>query len=221
MSHHAAPFELAPLPYSFDALEPHIDRQTMIVHYGKHHQAYVANLNKAIEGVPELHGLGLEDLLRDLYRAPAGVRNAVRNHGGGTWNHAFFWEGMGPRKGGEPTGLAADVVRSAFGGFAAFQSKFTQAATGHFGSGWAWWVRTPEGRHEIVSTPNQDNPLTDGKLPILGLDVWEHAYYLKYQNRRADYVAAWWNVVDWETVSRRLAEAEARKTATAAATAAR
>jgi Fe-Mn family superoxide dismutase len=209
MSHHAAPFQLPTLPYSFDALEPYIDRQTMLIHYGKHHQAYITNLNKAVEGAPELREWSLEDLVRNLNRVPESARNAVRNHGGGTWNHTFFWESMGPRKGGEPTGLAADILRSAFGGFASFKEKFSQAATGHFGSGWAWLIRTPEGRYEIVSTPNQDNPLSNGRLPILGLDVWEHAYYLKYQNRRPDYVAAWWNVVDWETVSRRLAEAQA------------
>jgi Fe-Mn family superoxide dismutase len=210
MSHHSAPYEVAPLPYSFDALEPHIDRQTMMIHYGKHHQAYVTNLNKALENAIELRDWDLEQLVRDYRRAPEAVRNAVRNHGGGTWNHTFFWESMGPNKGGEPAGLAADVFRSAFGGFSTFREKFSQAATSHFGSGWAWLVRTPEGRYEIVTTPNQDNPLSDGKRPIFGLDVWEHAYYLKYQNRRADYVTAWWNVVDWEAVSRRMAEAQAR-----------
>ena len=201
------PHALPPLPYPHDALEPYIDRQTMEIHHGKHHQAYVTNLNKALEGHPDLKGKSVEALLRGFCHVPKEIQAAVRNHGGGTWNHAFFWESMGPGKGGEPSGHAADVLKGAFGGFAPFKERFTQAATSHFGSGWAWLVLSKAGRLEVVSTPNQDSPLLEGHTPVLGLDVWEHAYYLKYQNRRPDYVNAWWNVVDWDAVGRRLAEA--------------
>jgi Fe-Mn family superoxide dismutase len=202
---------ITPLPYAFDALEPYLDRQTMEIHYGKHHQTYVNNLNKALEGSPELQSKSPEKLLRELSQAPSSIRAAVRNSGGGTWNHTFFWEGMGPRQGGEPKGKAAEVLTSVFGGFSSFKEKFTQAATGHFGSGWAWLVLTPEGRYEIRTTPNQDCPLSDNLVPILGLDVWEHAYYLKYQNRRPEYIAAWWNVVDWNAVERRIRRGESAR----------
>ncbi len=201
------PHALPPLPYPHDALEPYIDRQTMEIHHGKHHQAYVTNLNKALEGHPDLKGKGVEDLLRGFCHVPKEIQTAVRNHGGGAGNHALFWESMGPGKGGEPSGHAADVLKAAFGGFAPFKERFSQAATSHFGSGWAWLVLSKAGRLEVLSTPNQDSPLITGQTPILGLDVWEHAYYLKYQSRRPDYVSAWWNVVDWDAVGRRLAEA--------------
>jgi Fe-Mn family superoxide dismutase len=197
-------YSLPPLPYAFDALEPFIDKQTMEIHYGKHHQAYVNNLNKALDSAPELQSKRLEELLRDLDGVPAPLRAAVRNQGGGVWNHTFFWESMGPGRGGEPSGKVAEALAGAFGSFPQFKEKFTQAATGHFGSGWAWLVRDAAGRIEIRSTPNQDGPLSEGRTPILAIDVWEHAYYLKYQNRRPDYVAAWWNVVDWDAVARRL-----------------
>jgi len=197
-------YTLSPLPYSFDALEPHIDARTMEIHYGKHHQAYVNNLNKALEGAPDLQSKTLEDLLRNLGGVPDALRAAVRNQGGGVWNHTFFWESMGPGKGGEPGGRVAEAISAAFGGFPQFREKFTQAAIGHFGSGWAWLVRNPDGKLEVRSTPNQDCPLSEGRTPLLGIDVWEHAYYLKYQNRRPDYVNAWWNVVDWDAVARRL-----------------
>jgi superoxide dismutase, Fe-Mn family len=198
-------YVLPPLPYALDALEPHLDRQTMEIHHGKHHQVYVNNLNKALDSIPELQSRRLGDLLRDLNQVPASIRTAVRNHGGGTWNHTFYWESMAPGRGGEPAGMVADVLLGAFGGFTPFQAKFTQAAMGHFGSGWAWLVRTKEGRYEILSTPNQDCPISEGHTPILVIDLWEHAYYLKYQNRRTEFVAAWWNVVDWAAVARRMA----------------
>jgi Fe-Mn family superoxide dismutase len=197
------PHALPPLPYAYDALEPHLDRQTMEIHHGKHHQAYVNNLNKALEGAPDFQAITLEGLLRDLGRVPAAVRTAVRNHGGGTWNHTFYWESLGPRGGGEPAGRLAEALRDAFGGFAAFREKFTQVATSHVGSGWAWLLRTRDGRLDVASTPNQDCPISDGHTPLLVVDLWEHAYYLKYQNRRPDFVAAWWNVVNWEAVARR------------------
>jgi Fe-Mn family superoxide dismutase len=198
------PHTLPPLPYPPDALEPHLDRQTMEIHHGKHHQAYVNNLNKALEGAPELQGKPLEALLRDLNAVPPAIRAAVRNHGGGTWNHAFYWEGMGPGKGGEPTGRVAEALTAVFGGCAAFKERLSAAAAGHFGSGWAWLIRTKDGRLEIVSSPNQDCPISEGHTPILVIDLWEHAYYLKYQNRRPEFIAAWWNVVSWDTVGRRL-----------------
>jgi Fe-Mn family superoxide dismutase len=198
------PHLLTPLPYALDALEPHLDRQTMEIHHGKHHQAYVNNLNKALEGAPDLQGKTLEALLADLNQVPAALRTAVRNHGGGTWNHTFYWESLAPAKGGEPSGRVAEALKGAFGGFAPFQAKFTQAATGHFGSGWAWLVRTKDGRLEILTTPNQDCPLSEGHVPLLVIDLWEHAYYLKFQNRRPEFVAAWWNVVNWDAVAKRM-----------------
>jgi Fe-Mn family superoxide dismutase len=198
------PFTLPSLPYAYDALEPHIDAKTMEIHHTKHHQAYVNNLNAAIEKAPELQGKSLDDLMRGLSSVPEAVRTAVRNNGGGHWNHSMFWQLMGPGKGGEPSGKLATAITSAFGDFAKFKEQFAAAAAGRFGSGWAWLVNDG-GKLSITSTPNQDNPLMDGKsAPILGLDVWEHAYYLKYQNRRADYLAAWWNVVNWDEVNRLL-----------------
>ena len=196
-------FTLPALPYAFDALEPHIDAQTMQIHHGKHHQAYVNNLNAAIEKAPELAGKSLDDLMKNINTVPEAVRTAVRNNGGGHWNHSFFWELMGPKAGGEPTGKLADAIKGAFGDFAKFKEQFAAAATGRFGSGWAWLV-SDGGKLSITSTPNQDNPLMEGRKAILGLDVWEHAYYLKYQNRRPDYVTAWWNVVDWNKVAAKL-----------------
>jgi Fe-Mn family superoxide dismutase len=195
-------FTLPPLPYANDALEPHIDARTMEIHHDKHHQAYVNNLNAAIEKAPELAGKSLDDLMRGINAVPESVRAAVRNNGGGHWNHTMFWEIMSAGKGGEPSGKLADAIKSAFGDFSKFKEQFAAAGTGRFGSGWAWLLNDG-GKLSITSTPNQDNPLMDGKTPILGLDVWEHAYYLKYQNKRPDYIAAWWNVVNWDAVSKR------------------
>jgi Fe-Mn family superoxide dismutase len=195
-------FTLPPLPYSFDALEPHIDSKTMEIHHGKHHQTYVNNLNAAIEKAPELASKSLDDLMRGLDKVPEAVRTAVRNNGGGHWNHSMFWEIMSP-SGGEPTGKLADAIQDSFGGLDKFKEQWAAAGAGRFGSGWVWLI--PDGRKlTIASTPNQDNPLMEGKTPILGLDVWEHAYYLKYQNRRPDYITAWWNVVNWDAVGARL-----------------
>ena len=191
---------LPPLPYAPDALEPHIDAQTMQIHHGKHHQAYVTNLNAAIEKAPELANWSIDDLCRRINEVPEAVRTAVRNNGGGHWNHTFFWNIMGPNAGGEPSGALGNAINSSFGSFSAFKEQFQTAGTGRFGSGWAWLVNDG-GKLSITSTPNQDNPLMEGKTAILGCDVWEHAYYLKYQNRRADYLGAWWNVVNWSTVS--------------------
>jgi Fe-Mn family superoxide dismutase len=198
------PHELSKLPYAFDALEPYLDRQTMEIHYGKHHQAYVNNLNKALENAPDLQGKSLEELLRRLDRVPAATMAAVRNHGGGAWNHTFYWEGMGPRKGGAPNGRLAEAIKSTFGGFLPFKEKFSQVAASHFGSGLAWLILTSEGRYDLLSTPNQDCPISNGHTPILVLDLWEHAYYLKYQNRRPEFIAAWWNVVNWDAVEKRV-----------------
>jgi superoxide dismutase, Fe-Mn family len=195
-------FELPKLPYAEDALEPYIDAQTMTLHHDKHHQTYVTNLNGAIEKHPELGDKSLEDLLMDLNSIPEDVRTVVRNHGGGTWNHSMFWEIMAPNAGGAPTGELAQAVDSAFGSFDSFKAEFEKAANGRFGSGWAWLVKEGNGL-AIVSTANQDTPISDGKTPILGIDVWEHAYYLKYQNRRAEYVTNWWNVVNWDAVAAR------------------
>jgi Fe-Mn family superoxide dismutase len=195
-------FELPPLPYPVDALEPYIDAQTMTIHHDKHHQAYVTNLNGAIEKHPELASKSLEELLMDLNSVPEDVRTVVRNHGGGTWNHSMFWEIMGPKKGGAPSAELARAVDSAFGSFDAFKAEFEKAANGRFGSGWAWLVKKGNGL-AIVSTANQDNPFSENMTPILGIDVWEHAYYLKYQNRRAEYVTNWWNVVNWDAVAER------------------
>jgi Fe-Mn family superoxide dismutase len=198
-------FELAPLPYPSNALEPHIDQQTMEIHHGKHHAAYVTNLNKALEAHPDLQSKSIEELLTSLDSLPEGIRNAVRNNGGGHYNHAAFWSAMGPNGGGEPTGELASAINSAFGSFDAFKSQFAQAGMTRFGSGWAWLLVAPDGSLSISSTPNQDNPIMEGKKAILGVDVWEHAYYLKYQNRRADYLAAWWNTVNWDEIASRYA----------------
>lgn len=196
---------LPPLPYAFDALEPHIDAQTMQIHHGKHHQAYVTNLNAALDKHAALHNESLESLLSDLSKVPDAIRSAVRNNGGGHWNHTQFWTWLAPKGGGEPTGKLANAIASSFGDFTKFQEQFTAAGVGRFGSGWAWLLRQG-GKLVITSTPNQDNPLMDGTSPndiLVGLDVWEHAYYLKYQNRRPDYIKAWWNVVDWSAVAER------------------
>ena len=195
---------LPPLPYPTDALEPHIDKQTMEIHHGKHHGAYVNNLNAALDKHPELHKKTLEELLRQINSVPEDIRTTVRNNGGGHHNHSLFWTIMAPRAGGEPSGKLADAIKKAFGDFAKFKEALTTAATTRFGSGWAWLtVASGGGKLEVSSTANQDSPLMDGKTPILGLDVWEHAYYLKYQNRRPEYVKAWWNVVNWPNVSER------------------
>lgn len=195
-------FQLNPLPYAYDALEPYIDAATMQVHHDKHHAAYVNNLNAALEKHPELGGRPLEELLADLNAVPEDIRLVVRNHGGGTWNHDLFWQVMAPKAGGAPQGDLAKAIEAAFGSLDNFKAEFEKAANGRFGSGWAWLVKQGSDL-SIVSTPNQDNPLSDGLTPILGLDVWEHAYYLKYQNRRPEYVGNWWNVVNWDEVARR------------------
>lgn len=195
-------FELPPLPYAYDALEPHIDALTMEIHHTKHHNAYVSNLNAALEKHPGLAGRSLEQLVTDLESLPDDIRTAVRNNGGGHFNHSLFWTVMGPRSGGEPQGELAQAISTAFGSFSAFQSTFNQAAISRFGSGWAW-LGFKNGKLAVISMPNQDVPMMEGLTPILGVDVWEHAYYLKYQNRRADYVNAWWNVVNWDEVARR------------------
>jgi Fe-Mn family superoxide dismutase len=198
------PFTLPPLTYAYDALEPYIDKATMEIHHGKHHAAYVNNLNKALESAPELSGKSLEELLASgLAAVPESMRTAVRNHGGGTINHSLFWDVMGPNAGGAPSGKLAEAVKSVFGGFDQFKEKFGAAAMGRFGSGWAWLVKDAAGRLDLYSTANQDSPISAGKTPLLTLDVWEHAYYLKYQNRRADYISAWWNVVNWPEVEKR------------------
>lgn len=194
--------ELPPLPYAFDALEPHIDARTMEIHHGKHHQGYVTKLNAALEKHPELQTKSLEDLLRGVFSVPEDIRTAVRNNGGGHANHTLFWQIMGPGGGAEPGGKVADAIGSAFGDFATFKERFSAAGVGRFGSGWAWLV-VQDGALAVESTANQDSPFMEGKTPILGLDVWEHAYYLHYQNRRPDYIAAWWNVVNWEEVAKR------------------
>ena len=188
---------LPPLPYAPDALEPYIDKMTMEIHHGKHHNAYVTNLNKALEGHADLQSLSIDQLLKSLDKVPENIRAAVRNNGGGHWNHSMFWKLMKKGGGGEPKGALADAIKSSFGSFADFKTKFAAAAVGRFGSGWAWIV-IKDGKLSIESTPNQDNPLMAGGKAIFGLDVWEHSYYLKYQNRRPDYIEAWWNVVNWD-----------------------
>ncbi|HJQ10447.1 MAG TPA: superoxide dismutase [Gemmatimonadaceae bacterium] len=195
-------FTLPSLPYDFAALEPHIDAKTMEIHHGKHHQTYVNNLNAAIEKAPELASKSLDDLMRNVNTLPDAVKTAVRNNGGGHWNHSLFWQVMAPKAGGEPGGNLGNAIRSAFGDFAKFREQFSAAGTGRFGSGWAWLINNG-GKLSITSTPNQDNPMMEGQRAILGLDVWEHAYYLKYQNRRPDYITAWWNVVNWKEVEKR------------------
>jgi Fe-Mn family superoxide dismutase len=196
-------FTLPPLGYDYGALEPHIDARTMEIHHTKHHQAYITNLNAAIEKTPELQDKSLEWLLQNLSSVPESVRNAVRNNGGGHWNHSFFWQIIGPNGGGEPTGALADAIKTSFGDFAKLKEQVNASGLARFGSGWAWVVADKGGKLSIESSPNQDTPVSDKKTPILGVDVWEHAYYLKYQNRRADYLAAWWNVVNWGEVAKR------------------
>ncbi len=198
-------FTLPPLPYPEDALEPYIDKTTMQIHHDKHHGTYVTNLNKALESAPDLQNKTIEELLaNNLGSIPESIKTAVRNNGGGHANHSLFWTLMKPNGGGSPTGNIQDVISSNFGGFDSFKEKFNAAATGRFGSGWAWLVQDGSGKFEILSTANQDSPLMDGKTPILGLDVWEHAYYLKYQNRRPEYIGAWWNVVNWDEVNKQI-----------------
>ena len=197
------PHQLPSLPYAFDALEPHIDAQTMQIHHGKHHQTYVTNLNAALEKHPDLQSKSVEDLLRDINKVPEEIRTAVRNNGGGHLNHSMFWQLMGPAAGGSPSGALGDAIKSAFGSFDGFKEQFAKAGVGRFGSGWAWLIDNG-GKLAIESTANQDPPIMEGKKAILGLDVWEHAYYLKYQNRRADYITAWWNTVNWSAVASRL-----------------
>lgn len=201
-------YTLPDLPYAYDALEPHIDTETMHLHHDKHHNAYVNNLNAAIEKHPELGNKSIEDLIADLNSVPEDIRTAVRNNGGGHANHALFWLVMAPNAGGEPTGEIKAAIEATFGSFASFKEKFAAAAATRFGSGWAWLVVTQDGKLEITSTANQDSPLTEGKTPILGLDVWEHAYYKKYSNVRADYIGAFWNVVNWAEVNKRFLAAK-------------
>jgi len=198
-------FTLPPLPYPSDFLEPYIDKQTMEIHHDKHHGAYVTNLNKALESAPELQNKPVEELLQNnLGVVPEQIKTAVRNNGGGHANHSLFWTLLTKNGGGAPKGEVESVISSNFGGFDSFKEKFTAAATSRFGSGWAWLVKDASGKFEITSTANQDSPLMEGKKPILGLDVWEHAYYLKYQNRRPDYITAWWNVINWDEVNKQL-----------------
>ncbi len=196
-------FQLPPLPYDFGALEPHIDAQTMEIHHDKHHQAYVNNLNGAIEKHPELGSKTIEELLKDLNAIPDDIRTVVRNNGGGHYNHSLFWEIMGPNAGGEPTGAVGDGIKSAFGDYATFKETLTKAAVGQFGSGCGWLVKDGSGKLSIFGRPNQDSPLSEGLTPVLGVDVWEHAYYLKYQNKRPDYVGAWFNTINWDAVNQR------------------
>ncbi|HEY1377604.1 MAG TPA: superoxide dismutase [Gemmataceae bacterium] len=201
-------FTLPPLPYPADALEPSIDKMTMEIHHDRHHKAYVDNLNKALESAPDLQNKSIEDLLRGIKSVPANIQTAVRNNGGGHANHSMFWEIMGPKAGGSPTGDLAQAINSTFGGFDQFKAKVRENALGQFGSGWSWLVAGGDGKLQAVKTPNQDSPYMDGQTPLLGIDVWEHAYYLKYQNKRADYVDAWWNVVNWNAVAQRFAKAK-------------
>ncbi|MGE5326879.1 MAG: superoxide dismutase [Deltaproteobacteria bacterium] len=197
------PFSLPALPYAPDALEPHIDKMTMEIHHGKHHGAYVTNLNKALESAPALASKSIDELLaNNCAIVPENIRTAVRNNGGGHWNHSMFWQIMGPGKGGAPVGNLASAINGTFGSFDAFKEKLSAAGMGRFGSGWAWLIKTASGL-DIMSSPNQDNPLMEGKYAVIGVDVWEHAYYLKYQNRRGDYLSAWWSVVNWQEAEKR------------------
>ena len=198
------PFTLPPLPYSPDALEPHIDKATMELHHDKHHATYVTNVNKALESAPDLQNKTIEELLTGFESVPEAIKTAVKNNGGGHANHSLFWNLLSPKGGGAPTGEIGSLITSHYGSFDAFKEKFNAAATGRFGSGWAWLVKDGSNALEIISTGNQDSPLMDGKKPVLGLDVWEHAYYLKYQNRRPEYIAAFWNVVNWDEVNKQL-----------------
>jgi len=201
-------YEVPPLPYAYNALEPHIDEQTMHLHHDKHHAAYVTKLNGAVEKHPDLQKKSPEDLIRNLNSLPDDIRGVVRNNGGGHVNHTMFWQIMGANKGGNPSGAIADAINKTFGGFDAFKEKFEAAGVNQFGSGWAWLVRTKSGEFQVKSTANQDNPMMNGEFPVFGNDVWEHAYYLKYQNRRPDYLKAWWNVVNWDEINKRLSQAD-------------
>jgi Fe-Mn family superoxide dismutase len=196
-------FELPPLPYDYDALEPYIDAQTMQFHHDNHHATYVKNLNAAVEKHSQLQSMSPEELLRNLSSVPEDIRTTVRNNGGGHVNHTMFWQIMGPNGGGEPTGAIADAIKKTFGSFDAFKEQFTKTASGHFGSGWAWLVLGSDGKLQLMDTLNQDNPMIDGYYPIMGNDLWEHAYYLKYQNRKAEYFDAWWNVLNWDEINSR------------------
>jgi superoxide dismutase, Fe-Mn family len=200
-------YELPPLPYDYNALEPHIDAQTMQLHHDKHHQAYVTNLNNALQGLSQFDNMPIEQLVRNINQVPENVRTAVRNNGGGHANHSMFWQIMKPNGGGEPTGAIASAISSTFGSFDTFKQQFNDAGVKRFGSGWAWLVMDQNGNLSVTSTANQDSPSMDGLYPIMGNDVWEHAYYLKYQNRRPDYLAAWWNVVNWDEINKRFAQA--------------
>ena len=196
-------FELPPLPYDFAALEPHIDARTMQIHHDAHHGTYVKNLNGAIEKHPELADKSVEDLLSDLSSVPDDIRTVVRNNGGGHYNHSLFWQIMGPNGGGDPTGPIGNAINSTFGDYASFKDALTKAAVGQFGSGWGWLVKDASGNLTVISRPNQDTPLSEGMTVVLGVDVWEHAYYLKYQNKRPDYVGAWFNTINWDAVNKR------------------
>lgn len=203
-------FELPPLPYDYNALEPYIDEQTMHLHHDKHHQTYVTNLNNALGNQGQLASLSVEDLLRHINEVPDNIRTAVRNNAGGHTNHTMFWQIMKPNGGGEPTGALASAIQSTFGSFDQFKAAFNDAGVKRFGSGWAWLALDQSGKLQVISTANQDSPLMDGLYPVMGNDVWEHAYYLKYQNRRPDYLAAWWNVVNWDEIARRYAQGGGR-----------
>jgi Fe-Mn family superoxide dismutase len=200
-------FELPPLPYDYTALEPYIDEQTMHLHHDKHHQAYVTNLNNALQGQSQFENLAIVDLMRHINEVPENIRTAVRNNGGGHVNHSMFWQIMKPNGGGEPSGVLAQAITQAFGSFDQFKAAFNDAGTKRFGSGWAWLVQDNTGKLKVISTANQDSPLMDGHYPIMGNDVWEHAYYLKYQNRRGDYLNAWWNVLNWDEIAKRFDQA--------------
>ena len=202
-------FTLPPLPYDYSALEPHIDAQTMQIHHGKHHQTYITNLNNALKDHADLQGKTVEQLITNLDSVPESIRTVVRNNGGGHYNHSLFWQVMGPDAGGEPTGAVADAINAELGGYAAFKEAFTKAGLTRFGSGWAWLAVGKDGKLAVSSSPNQDSPLMEGATPILGNDVWEHAYYLNYQNRRPDYLAAWFNLINWAEVNRRYQAAKA------------
>jgi len=199
-------YELPPLPYDYKALEPYIDEETMHLHHDKHHQAYVNNLNAALQGQSQFENMSIDELIRSLNSVPDNIRTAVRNNGGGHINHSMFWQIMKPSGGGEPTGDLASAISSAFGSFDQFKAAFNDAGAKRFGSGWAWLVIGADGKLAVTSTANQDSPLIDGQYPVMGNDVWEHAYYLKYQNRRPEYLAAWWNVVNWDEISKRFAQ---------------
>jgi Fe-Mn family superoxide dismutase len=200
-------FELPPLSYDYTALEPYIDEQTMHLHHDKHHQAYVTNLNNALQGQSQFENLAIVDLMRHINEVPENIRTAVRNNGGGHVNHSMFWQIMKPNGGGEPSGVLAQAITQAFGSFDQFKAAFNDAGTKRFGSGWAWLVQDNTGKLQVISTANQDSPLMDGHYPIMGNDVWEHAYYLKYQNRRGDYLNAWWNVLNWDEIAKRFDQA--------------